>query len=118
MPVSPWFTTMTSPTWAIHQFQDPSAEGGLAQPLNINGATITLHYKATDANGNPTGSDIPGVNSGVITDAANGKFTFQPAATDTFVTTAGLYLMQWKFDYGSGRIIWSDAFQVLVLATD
>jgi hypothetical protein len=115
--LSPWYVSQTSPTWSIQEMQDPSAFGGLPQPLNLTGATITLHYKVTDINGNPTGNDIVGVNNGVITNALNGQFTFQPAATDTFVTTVGLYIMQWQFNYGAGRIVWSDEFQVNVLAT-
>jgi hypothetical protein len=108
----------TRPIWALHIFQDPPADGGLAQPLNLGTATITLHYKVTDAAGNPTGADIPGTNNGVITDAINGRFTFTPAAADTFVTTVGLYVMQWKFDYGSSNIIWGDPFQLNVVAPD
>ncbi len=87
MPISPWFTNATRPVWALHIFQDPPADGGPASPLNLAGATITLHYKATDSAGNPTGSDIPGVNTGIITDAPNGRFTYTPSATDTFVVT-------------------------------
>jgi hypothetical protein len=117
MPLSPWYTTETRPVWAIQQMQDASAFGGIPQPLNLSGATITLHYKATDVNGNPTGNDIVGVNAGVITNASNGQFTFQPAATDTFVVAAGIYVFQWKFDYGSGQIEWSDEFTITVLAT-
>ena len=117
MPLSPWYATQVRPTWAITQFQDASASGGLPQPLNLSGSTITLHYKATDTNGNPTGNDIVGVNNGVITNAIGGQFTFTPAAADTFVTTTGIYIMQWKFDYGSGQIEWSDYFTLQTLAT-
>lgn len=117
MPLSPWYVTQIKPTWSIQEVQDPSAFGGLAQPLNLTGSTITLHYKVADSTGNPTGGDIVGVNNGVITDAINGKFTFQPATTDTFVTTPGTYIFQWKFDYGSNNVEWSDPFTINVLVT-
>lgn len=116
MPISPWYTTQTRPVWAIIQMQDASVEGGLPQPLNITGATISLHYKATDSSGLPTGNDIVAANPGVITDPMAGEFTFSPATADTFVTTAGIYIMMWKFDFGAGNIIWSDSFKLEVLA--
>jgi hypothetical protein len=116
MSISPWYVTQTRPVWAITQTQDAPETGGSPQPLNITGSTITLHYKATDSSGNPTGSDIPGTNPGVITDGLAGQFTYTPAAVDTFVTTAGIYIMMWKFDYGSGSIAWSDPFQLEVTA--
>jgi hypothetical protein len=117
MGLSPWYVSQIRPIWSIQENQDASVFGGLAQPLNLAGATITLHYKATDSAGSPTGSDIVGINNGVITSAANGQFTFQPAATDTFVTTAGTYIFQWKFDYGAGQEQFSDFFTIQVLAT-
>lgn len=117
MGLSPWYVSQIKPIWSLQQFQDASVFGGTPQPLNLTSATITLHYKATDSNGNPTGSDIVGVNNGVITNATNGQFTFQPAVTDTFVTTLGIYIFQWKFDYGGGNIEWSDYFTITVLAT-
>src|SRR3979490_2280211 len=98
MGLTPWYFTQIRPTWSIQQSQDASALGGLPQPLNLAGATITLHYKATDSAGNPTGADIVGVNNGVIVSAPGGTFTFQPTVTDIFVTTAGTYIFQWKFD--------------------
>lgn len=116
MAVSPWYTTQTRPVWAVTQMQDASETGGLPQPLNITGATITLHYKATDSAGLPTGPDIVGSNSGVIVSPTAGTFTFSPAVGDTFVTTAGVYLMMWKFDFGANNIIWSDSFKLEVLA--
>lgn len=117
MGISPWFVSQIRPIWSIQQFQDASEFGGLPQPLNLTSSTITLHYKATDSNGNPTGSDIVGVNNGVITNATSGQFTFQPAASDTFVTTAGIYILQWKFDFGGGNLIWSDYFSLTVEVT-
>ena len=118
MPITPWYVGQTRPAWSIQQFQDAPASGGPASPLNITGSTITLHYKLADASGNPSGPDILGVNSGAITDGLNGKFTYTPAASDTFVTAAGIYIMQWKFDYGSGAIVWSDPFVMQTQATD
>ena len=118
MPINKWYVGQTRPIWSITATQDPPATGGPATPLNLAGSTITLHYKLTDAFGNETGSDIPGVNAGVITDAPNGKFTLTPAATDTFVTSAGTYLCQFFYDYGGGGIIKDDKFSLIVVAAD
>lgn len=118
MPISPWFVGQTFPVWSLEELQTASAFGTPPQPLNLQGSTITLHYQLLDASGNPTGSDIVGVNNGVITNALGGLFTFAPAATDTFVTNAGSYMMQWKFDYGSGHIIWGDPFPLTTKTTN
>ena|SRR5215467_1513114 len=118
MPITPWTLGQTRPIWSDQVFQDPPAGGGAAQPLNITAATITIHGKATDTNGNPIGGDLVGSGSVTITDALNGKFTYQPASTDFFVQgPLGLYLWQWKIDYGGGAVIFSDPAPINVVNT-
>jgi hypothetical protein len=97
---------------------DPPATGGPASPLNIAGATITLHAKATDVNGNPTGNDLPGSGVVVITDGPNGKFTYTPANTDFFVAgPVGTYICQWFYNFGGGVLIEGDYFTLVVQTT-
>jgi hypothetical protein len=96
---------------ATHMVLQVTWKDDAGLPIDLTGATINMRYKG-DAYTGADGASHQSPNTGTITNAALGQFTFQPAAADLAV--AGTYQWQFIATYIDTTVLKSDPITIQI----